>query len=70
MISTGKNPNLSFRDLIDEAMFAIYSARPTTGEVTFEGLWFSEPMKRVSLNVPDQSDYAQCFVAIPLNPPR
>lgn len=50
-------------------MFAIYSARPATREITLERLWLSNSMEGITLNVFDELDYTQGLAPILLYPP-
>lgn len=55
---------------INQAMFASDAARPPSGENIFKGLWFPEPLKRITRDVFDEIiDGLEnfCVLFLPLN---
>jgi hypothetical protein len=48
MIPASKNPDLVFGDLIDKAVFSIYSTRPATFEFVLERFWFANSFERIT----------------------
>lgn len=50
-------------------MLPIDSAGPTTGKVALQGLWLSNSVEGITLNVSDELDYAQGLTTILLYPP-
>ena len=70
MVAAREDSDFVFDDLVNESMFVVDSLGPATGQFVFEWFGLADPAERVRLRFDDQTDDAQCLLAILLDPPR
>lgn len=69
MITAGENSNSVWQNLVNQSVFLVNTARPTSREFVFEGFGLPESRKRVALRIADQPNDPDCLTSIPMSPP-